>query len=74
MRDKVEIKLMSRRMENDCFGLPNGGAIFGLVIGIIIILVGLQQIFDWNIDLSSYVIIIVGVLITAGAIFKATRK
>ncbi len=65
---------MSRRMENDCFGLPNGGAIFGLVIGIIIILVGLQQIFDWNIDLSSYVIIIIGVLIAAGAIFKATRK
>lgn len=65
---------MSRRMENDCFGLPSGGAIFGLVIGIIIILVGLQQIFGWNIDISSYVIIIVGILFAAGSLFKLTRR
>ena len=65
---------MSRRKENDCFGLPSGGSIFGLIIGVIIILVGLQQIFDWNIDISSYVIIIVGILVASGALFKLTRR
>ncbi|MCK5625975.1 hypothetical protein KAI11_03880 [Candidatus Bathyarchaeota archaeon] len=65
---------MGRRRENDCFGLPSGGAIFGLIIGVIIILVGLQQIFDWNIDISSYVIIIVGILVASGALFKLTRR
>ena len=67
-------KIMGRRRENDCFGLPSGGAIFGLIIGVIIILVGLQQIFDWNIDISSYVIIIVGILVASGALFKLTRR
>ena len=27
-----------RQKENECFGLPNGGAIAGLVIGLIIVL------------------------------------
>jgi len=42
---------MNRRMENDCFGLPKGGAIFGLLLGVIIILVGLQQIFGRRISI-----------------------
>jgi hypothetical protein len=61
---------MNRREENDCFGLPRGGSIVGLLIGLIIILVGLQQIFGWHIDLWSYVIIIIGFLFIAGSLFR----
>jgi uncharacterized membrane protein YvbJ len=63
-----------RRKEDECFGLPHGGAIFGLIIGIIIIFVGLQQVFGWNIDLGPLAIIIFGLLIIAGAIYGFTRK
>ena len=31
-----------RRAEKECFGLPHGGAIVGVIIGIIIIIVGLS--------------------------------
>ena len=30
-----------RRVEGECFGLPNGGMIAGIVIGLIVIVVGL---------------------------------
>jgi len=66
-----------RRMENECFGLPNGGMIVGLVIGVIIILVGLnfflQASYGISIDVWPFVIIIFGVLIVAGAIYRQRR-
>ncbi len=62
------------RMEQECFGLPRGGAIFGLVIGIIIIIVGLQQVFGWKISVWPFAIIILGVLIVAGAIYGLSRR
>ena len=57
-----------------CFGLPGGGAIFGLFIGIIIIIVGLQQVFGLNIDVGPFAIIIVGLLFAAGAIYGLTHR
>jgi hypothetical protein len=63
-----------KRMENECFGLPKGGAIFGLFIGIIIIIVGLQQIFRWRINIGPFVIIMFGLLVLAGAIYGLTRR
>ena len=63
-----------KRAENECFGLPRGGAIFGLLIGIIIIIVGLQQVFGWNIDVGPFATIIVGLLFAAGAIYGLTRR
>ena len=63
-----------KRAENECFGLPRGGAIFGLFIGIIIIIVGLQQVFGWQIEVGSFVIIVVGLLFVAGAIYGLTRR
>ena len=65
---------VGKRMENECFGLPRGGAIFGLLIGIIIILVGLQQVFGWNIDVGPFATIIVGLLFAVGAIYGLTRR
>jgi len=63
-----------RRMESECFGLPSGSAIFGLFIGAIIILFGLQQLLGWNIDFGPYAIIIFGLLIVAGAMYGFSRR
>ncbi len=63
-----------KRVENECFGLPRGGAILGLFIGIIIIIVGLQQVFGWQIDVGPLATIIVGLLFVAGAIYGLTRR
>ncbi len=63
-----------KKKEDECFGLPRGGTIFGLFIGAIIIIVGLQQVLGINIDIGPFVIIIVGLLIVAGAIYGLTRR
>lgn len=63
-----------RRREDACFGLPGGGAIFGLFIGISIIIVGLQQVLGLSIDVGPLAIIIVGLLFVAGAIYGFTRR
>jgi uncharacterized SAM-binding protein YcdF (DUF218 family) len=64
-------------MENECFGLPNGGMIVGAVIGVIIILVGLglfiQATYGLSIDFWPFIIIIFGVLIVAGALYRQRR-
>ena len=60
--------------EDECFGLPRGGAIFGLLIGAIIIIFGLQQLFGWNIEIGPFAIVGVGILIIAGAIYGLTRR
>jgi len=67
-----------RRVENECFGLPNGGMIVGIVIGIIIVLVGLglflQATYGITINFWPFIIIIFGVLIVLGAIFGRRRR
>lgn len=66
-----------RRMENECFGLPNGGMIVGIIIGIIIILVGLslflQTTYGITIDFWPFILIIFGLLILAGALSRRKR-
>jgi hypothetical protein len=59
---------------DECFGLPNGGAIFGLFIGAIIILWGLTEVFGLQVELGTYAIIIIGILIIAGALYGLTRR
>ena len=66
--------LSYERARDECFGLLHGGAIFGLFIGAIIIIVGLQQLFGWDIDIGPFVTIIVGILIAAGAIYGVSRR
>jgi len=72
-----------RRAEEECFGLPHGGAIVGLIIGIIIIVVGLSWVpglippdvreatepYFW-----ALIIIVVGILIIAGALYRYSRR
>jgi len=65
-----------KRAEKECFGLPHGGTIFGLIIGIIIILVGISSLAGiefWS-SFWAIIIIIFGVLIIGGAIYTLTRK
>ena len=61
-----------RRPEEECFGLPHGGAIVGLVIGIIIILVGLASLYE--IDIGPLMIIAFGVLILVWALYRYSRR
>ena len=66
------------RMENECFGLPNGGMIVGIVIGIIIVLAGLGLFLQtYGIQIQTWlwpvVVIIFGLLILIGAVFGRRR-
>ena len=65
-----------RRAEKECFGLPHGGAIVGLIIGTIIILLGVSlvlgiEIWDY---LWALIIIVIGILIVAGTIYSLSRR
>lgn len=64
------------RQRNECFGLPHGGLIVGLIVGVLLILFGLSSIYGfaiWN-YIWPIVIIIVGILILAGAIYNYTHR
>ena len=63
-----------KRAENECFGLPHGGTIFGLIIGIIIILVGISSLAGIDLEFWPIIIVIFGVLILGGAIYSLTQK
>ena len=60
--------------ETECFGLPRGGVIFGLIIGIVIILAGINELFGLQIDYGPFAIIVVGILFVVGAIYGLSRK
>ena len=65
-----------RHARQECFGLPNGGLIFGLVIGLLIILVGILTwigIEFWR-TFWAFIIIGFGAMILAGALYSLTRK
>ena len=59
---------------DECFGLPGGGAIFGLFIGAKIIFVELQLVLRVNINIEPFAIIIFGLLVVAGALYGLICK
>ena len=63
-----------RRTEQECFGLPHGGTIAALVIGMIIILVGITSLPGIEIEWWPLVIIIFGILIVAGTLDRYSRR
>lgn len=72
-----ERRITRRQREDECFGLPHGGAIVGLLFGIIIILWGLTQVpglFPEGFEFWWLIIIIFGVLIIAGSLYKSGRR
>ena len=65
---------MSRRERDECFGLPNSGAVAGIVFGMLIILWGLSTLLGWEVNVMAFAVITFGTLIVAGAIYKLTRR
>lgn len=69
-----------RRVENECFGLPHGGAFVAAAIGAIILIWGLililQQldIISAAVDWWPIALLIFGVLIIVGAIYRMQRR
>lgn len=65
-----------KRFEEECFGLPFGGAIVGIIFGIIILAFGFALLAGINIwdYLGPLFIIIIGILIIAGVVYGASRK
>ena len=63
-----------KQTEQECFGLPHGGTIVGLIIGIIIILVGITSLAGIDLEIWPLLIIIFGLLIFGGAIYSLTHK
>ena len=66
---------VGKRAEEECFGLPHGGAIAGLIFGIIITLVGVSWFtgFEWE-RFWPAVVIIFGILVIAGAVYGLSRR
>ena len=69
-----------RRYEHECFGIPRGGAIVGLAIGVIIVIAGLlwflrqEGLIPQSVDVWPFAAIIFGVLIIIGALFGMRRR
>ena len=62
--------------EDECFGLPHGGAICGMLLGLIIIVWALGLIFGWNIwdYFWPLILIVIGGLVVVGAIYTMRRR
>jgi len=69
-----------RRVQHECFGIPRGGVIVGIAIGVIILLAGvivlLQQagLISTSISVWPFAIIIFGILIVIGALYGLSRR
>ncbi len=64
------------RYRNECFGLPHGGLIVALLVGIFLILIGISSIYGFSFlqYIWPIVIIIVGLLIILSAIYRYTHR
>jgi len=67
-----------KRYEEECFGIPHGGAIVTLAIGLIIVLAGLSfllsEVYEISIPWWPFIIILFGILIVVGAIYGLRRR
>ena len=66
-----------KQTDRGCFGLPYGGVIFGLLIGVIVILVGVTTLLT-EVDVTRFlwplVLVVFGLLIATGALYSLTRR
>ncbi len=64
------------RHRDDSLGLPNGGIIVGLLFGVLLIMIGVSTFYGvslWR-YLWPIIIVILGILIVAGAISNYARR
>lgn len=77
--EEVCIGPRERREVEACFGLPHGLEIAGIVFGVLIILWGsiwiLQQaqIIPTTVEIWPFAVMIIGILIIAGALYRLRR-
>lgn len=74
-----ETRRHERRVEEECcFGLPRGGSIFGMIVGLIILLVGISMILSaygiFKLEVGPIVVIIIGILLIVGAYYGMRRR
>jgi len=66
--------------EEECFGIPKGGAIIGMAIGLIILLAGLiwllqqAELIPKTVEFWPFAIIIFGILIIISAFYGLRRR
>jgi len=67
-----------KRMEEECFGIPRGGSIVAMVIGLIIVLLGISWIlsiyYQIKLEIWPIVVIIFGILMIVGAYYGMRRR
>jgi ribosomal protein L40E len=71
-----------KRFEEECFGLPYGGAIFGMIFGVIILILGIAWVISLILDIAidvwkffgPFMVIIIGILIIAGVAYRFSRR
>ena len=63
-----------KRAEEDCFGLSHGGTIFGIFIGIIIVLVGISMLPGIDLKVWPLMILGFGVLIVVGSLYSLKKS
>jgi uncharacterized membrane protein YvbJ len=75
-REKQEKQEKGEKPEQECFGLPHGSAIIGVIIGAIVILWGISSFIeiDFGETFWPLIIIVFGILIVAGALYQYGRK
>ncbi|MDH5685773.1 MAG: zinc-ribbon domain-containing protein [Candidatus Hadarchaeaceae archaeon] len=70
------------RHVEECFGIPRGSAIFGILIGAIIIIIGilyfLSKIFGWIIEFTDIfgvlILFAIGIMFFAGGFYRLRRE
>jgi uncharacterized membrane protein YvbJ len=69
-------KQMERQFNDECFGSPHSGAIVGIIVGIIILILGVALLANVNIwsYLGPITVIIVGILIITGVVYRLIRR
>ena len=77
MRAGGESKRLKRR-EDECFGLPQGGSIFALFIGLVIVIAGiaffLEEYYGIEVEWWPFIVIMFGVLVLAGALYGMRKR
>lgn len=71
----------SRRVkgrEEECFGLPRGGSIFGLFIGLVIVIAGivflLEEYYGIQVEWWPFIVMMFGALVLAGAVYGLRKR